>query len=81
MEKQQIKTMKISYNLKREDLINYYFEIVINKLALDQVRDDLIKGGEFILTAQDILDELEEIPGPLVGQIKPVDSIDCRLVL
>jgi hypothetical protein len=68
------------YNIQRDDLIKNHLDIVIRKLDLDQVVNDLIKGGEFILTADDILSELDTIPGPAVGTLKCVKAEECGIV-
>jgi len=69
-----------TYNIDRTDLIKHNLEIVIRKLDLDQVVQDLIKGGEFILTAQDILDSLDIVPGAMIGEHHDVKPGECKII-
>ena len=73
-------TMYKTYNIDRTDLIKHNLEIVIRKLDLDQVVKDLIKGGEFILTAQDILDSLDIVPGAMIGEVYNVKPGECKII-
>jgi len=73
-------TMYKTYNIDRTDLIKHNLEIVIRKLDLDQVVKDLIKGGEFILTAQDILDSLDIVPGAMIGVRHDVKPGECKII-
>ena len=70
---------ELKYKLDRKKFIEYYPLQVLAKIDYDQVRNDLIKGSEFILTAQDILDDMVYVEGSLVGQENPVFACDCEL--
>ena len=72
--------MITKYKISREDLIKHNLEIIIRKVDLDQVVKDLIKGSEFILTAQDILDSLDVVPGYMVGTSHNVKPKDCQII-
>ena len=66
-----MKTMKTlgmgskKYQLDRKKFIEYYPVEIWGMLEISQVTDDLIKGSEFVLTAEDILKRVEYIDGKL----------------
>lgn len=53
------------HKLNRKALINYYTLDIYGMLDLRQVSEDLIKGSEFILTAEDVLQKVGYIEGML----------------
>lgn len=55
------------FKIERADLVNNYSTELFRMINFDVVRRDIIKGSEFIVTAQDILDKLEYVSGHLVG--------------
>ncbi len=72
--------MKIKPKLDRRDLVNHNIEIILRLTQIDRIRDNLIKSGEFIITAEDILEAIDTIPGPLVDRDSPVKAKDCQIV-
>jgi len=70
---------EVKYQLDRKKFIEYYPLQVHALMDYNQVRNDLVKGGEFILTAQDVLDNMVYVEGKLVGQDKPIFACDCEL--
>jgi hypothetical protein len=68
------------YLLTREKFLNYYPQAVWELHKHHNVIEDLIKGSEFILTAQDILDSMTTIEGKLVGVNSKVPVGEIELV-
>ena len=68
------------YQIQRDDLIKSNLSIVIMKLSLDKIVNDLIMTGEFILDCDEILKEIEYIPGPLVGEVKCVHYTEIKII-
>ena len=71
---------KKKYQLDRTKFIHWYSNKVWLMTFQPIILEDLIKGGEFILTAEDVLNSIEYIKGSLVGQSVDVRSSDCELV-
>lgn len=69
------------YRLDRKRFIMYYTntEHLSKLISRKRIVEDLIKGSEFIITAQDLLDNLYTIPGSLVGVEGRVLAKDCEL--
>lgn len=72
--------MSKKYKLDRKKFIEYYPIGIHGMIDYDQVKNDLIKGSEFILSAQDILDSMDFIAGKLVGEPLNVKASDCELI-
>jgi hypothetical protein len=72
----------MAFQLDRTRFIRYYEDtIAFNKFIKKKVVvEDLVKGGEFVFTAQDFLDSLNTIPGCLVGVDGRVPAEECTLV-
>ena len=73
----------MKYKLDRRKFIEYVDKYEPLPEWMSNVKEDLIKGGEFIFTAQDLLDScLDEIPGELL--VPPISYIvsseDCELI-
>lgn len=66
--------------IDRKDLINHHISELLMMTSIDKIREDIIKSGEFIITAEDILASLDSIPGPLVGQVEAVKPEQCKIV-
>jgi len=59
-------TEEKKYKLNRKTFIEWVASDNPDLLtSLSAIKDDLIKGGEYILTAQDVLDTYNEIPSHL----------------
>jgi hypothetical protein len=58
--------MAKKYKIERRKLIEYYILTVSAMCHLNVVMQDLIKGSEFILTDQDILENVGNIDGRLL---------------
>lgn len=72
--------VKPKYKLERGKFISYYPSIVFQLTTQSLIIEDLIKGGEFIITAEDVLANLTEVDGRLVGlEIGSVNPKDCEL--
>lgn len=69
-----------TYQLDRKKFIEYYPLQIHAMMDYDQVRSDLVKNSEFILTAQDVLDNMLFIEGKLVGVQEEVLASDCELI-
>jgi len=72
--------MAKEYQLDRKQFIEWYPAEVWKMLDPMGVRQDLIKGGEFILSAQDVLDSMQFVSGKLVGAPGDVLAKNCELV-
>lgn len=74
--------MPKKYQLDRKRFILYYQDTFkfTSKIKKKTIVQELIKGSEFIITAQDILDSMETIPGCLVGVDGRVATTDCELI-
>lgn len=58
--------MSIKYQIDRKKFVSYY-PVIISKLADPKIiMYDLIAGGEFILTAEDILNQVLTVPTRLL---------------
>jgi len=68
------------YEIDRAVFIEHYLDVVFDLVNLNTIKKDLIQGGEFILTAEELLQSLSFIPGKLVGTKLPVKSSECKLV-
>jgi hypothetical protein len=58
------------YTLDRAALVNYA-EKTMHYLAKLQMKNDIIKGGEYILTAQDLLEYIVAVPVRLLNEKTP----------
>ena len=65
--------MSKKYKLDRKKFIEYYPVEIWGMLEISQVTDDLIKGSEFVLTAEDILEKVEWVEGKLLST--PVQGV------
>ena len=74
--------MNKKYQLDRKRFILYYENTLslTSMIKKKKIVNDLIKGSEFIITAQDLLDSMETIPGCLVGVSGRIATSDCELV-
>lgn len=71
------------YKINREPFIRYVSRGYLGSLIQQNTMiDDLIKGGEYVLTAEDILQMKDQWPGYLVEGEAPhvVDTKDCELI-
>lgn len=77
-----LKKMPKKYQLDRKRFILYYQDTywLTTMIKKKTIIQDLIKGSEYIITAQDILNKMETIPGCLVGVDGRVLVSDCELV-
>jgi hypothetical protein len=58
--------MAKEYTMERATLVNHYSVEMFRMTNLDVIRTDIIKGNEFILTAQDVLENVGHVDGRLV---------------
>jgi len=74
--------MSKKYKLDRKVFLLYYQDTPFFLLMIKKkiIVNDMILGGEFVITAQDVLDSMETIPGALVGVQGKVLSSDCELI-
>ena len=74
--------MAKKYQLDRKRFILYYQDThkITAKINKKTIIRNLILGSEFVITAEDILNSMETIPGCLVGVIGSVSARDCELI-
>lgn len=58
------------YTLDRAALVKHAEKAMYN-LALIQIKEDIIKGGEYILTAQDLLEFIVTVPCSILNEKTP----------
>lgn len=63
------------YNLSREKFITWICTSCFFEKEGARIKEDLIKGSEFIVTAQDLLDNTQNIPSHLIDE-----EVDSRYV-
>jgi hypothetical protein len=68
--------MAKKYLMERATLVNHYSVEVFRMTNLDVIRTDIIKGSEFILTAQDVLENVGHIDGRLVRDEQGKTGVD-----
>lgn len=73
------KPKETRYKLERRAFVNYYSIKLFQLANIDTIREDLILGGEFILTAEEMLANLTQVEGKLVGVTGTVDAKQCDL--
>lgn len=77
--------MSKKYKVDRQLLINSLDRFDLSKLTQD-MRNSLVLGGEFIVTAEDVLDSLAMVPAKLLTNHDPtsdpsfVKPVDCEVV-
>jgi hypothetical protein len=71
--------MKFTHTLDRKTFIEYYTPIVYSAIKLEIVKENIILGAEFILTAEDILQQVGYISGHFWDQEKSVHFSDIKL--
>lgn len=72
--------MSKKYKLDRKKFIEWYVQDVHGMIEISQVVDDLVKGSEFCVTAEDVLNRRITIAGKLVGVHGEVLASDCELI-
>ena len=75
--------MSKRYKVNRKKLIEHYPHIIFSLTQVnDNMKEDLIKGGEFILSAQNILDNINIVKGYVLEPpiLKNVSSKDCEII-
>lgn len=60
------------YKLDRRKFVEHYTKFLFQLTTVDKIKEDLILGGEFIVTAEDMLSNLSKVDGTLVGLSKGV---------
>lgn len=66
--------MSKKYQIERKDLVDYVLtDEFVNKL-IPAMRKDITMGGEFILTAEDLLKSVELVPAIYTKEFNPVES-------
>ena len=72
------------FKVDRLKFIQYYPVQVAMSIALDHVQDDLVKGGEFILSAEQILKMVPDVPKYLLvdytGDQRTVPNTECEFI-
>jgi hypothetical protein len=63
------------YKLSRTKFINWICTSCFFEREGSRIKDDLIKGSEFIVTAQDLLDSVDNVPAHLIDE-----EVDTRYV-
>jgi hypothetical protein len=67
------------FKLDRKKFIEYYPIELAKLIERDIVTDDIIKGNEFVVTAEDLLQAVGYIEGRLMGHTAPVHFSDIEL--
>jgi hypothetical protein len=67
------------YPIDRKEFLSYYRSRIDAMTEQSVVMDDLVKGSEFILTAEDVLHSVERISPHFVGGRINVKGTDCYL--
>ena len=71
-----MKTMKTlgmvskKYQLSRKKFVEYYPTVLFGMVSKEKIEDDLIKGSEFVITAEELLEKVEWIDGKLLSDPK-----------
>ena len=69
-----------TYSLDRERFIKYYLVVVFEMLRIEVVADDLIKGGEFILDAEQVLHKIGDISAHFWGKQGTIPAKQIKLI-
>ena len=70
----------MQYKLDRQVLVEYYPVELAGLTHINLISLDLEIGGEFIISAQDLLEHIEWIEGKLVGSPTAVHHSNIELV-
>jgi hypothetical protein len=74
----------MKHKVDRKKFVEFFVATTARMTKMFTIREDLIKGGEFIITADDILKNLDTIPTNMVINYKgdglAVLAKDCELV-
>lgn len=68
----KVKVLKKKFQLDRAKFLNYYPTVVYEMSRQPKVLDAMVKGNEFILTAEDVLQTVGYVSGKLLGVNAPV---------
>ena len=75
--------MKAKYKIDRTKFINWLSRNYLGSMIqINRMMDDLIKGGEYAVTADELLQMQKHVPGYLIEGECPVsvDAKDCELI-
>lgn len=56
-----------AYLVNREELLKYYLPVLYSMITVEKVSKDILLGGEFIITDEDLLKEIGWISGHFWG--------------
>jgi hypothetical protein len=66
------------YRLDRTKFINWICTSCFFEQRWRDIKDDLIKGSEYVVTAQDFLDNIDNIPSFLVDEADTILQLHVR---